>query len=724
MRLKTASFRNFRLLKSVDLKFSLDLDRPLTVIRAENESGKTSTLDALRWGLFGYEGLNEANKRVSPLDWDPGEPCPVEVEIQFIHTTFDVISGEVHPNQEEYILRRRVTETPDTKGGVKRSEVQLSLFLKTEDGTSPIDGPTLILRDILPSEMRDVFLTDGDAALTYISSDMGARARQQKVESAIRSLLGLSVLEQAQKDIDKTKTKFKRQMSDAVGTAEASHIQDQIEGFESELEESQAAMERLQSQIDTLVRLENEVDEKLLRVAETVGDLEEISARKRGADALLSEARANERAEKDQHMRLFEADDLGWALMGDQLRKGLELLNGLRDRGVIPSTSVPVLQDRLKLEECICGAELSPGSDARHHVEELIVTQRANDQKKEQLTQLHHLAEAQATSVALAVEHGQSWIDRMRSLEESRARTVKLIEGQTRIIKEADEKLTAYPQEEIETLKEQREAHRAALEEKKDQRNAEQIRHQELVDTLADLNEKHKDITRKAARDREASSRLTVAEDLGVVLNRTLQTLREEYMQRVSDRMNGLFLSMVGVDPEATREIFSRAEIDDYQIRVFTRGGIPVEYPQLNGAAKRALTFAFIWALTEVSAVSAPRIVDTPLGMMSGRMKERAVEEMCKAAQPTDDGTVVDKQVVLLLTRAEIAGVESILDAYAGSESVTYTNSEHYPTDVTNDPKTEEPTILVCACGHRQYCDICSRYDNKEFELEYRETER
>ena len=47
MRFRRARIRNFKLLRSVDVPFSTDAERTLTVIRAENESGKTSLLSAL-----------------------------------------------------------------------------------------------------------------------------------------------------------------------------------------------------------------------------------------------------------------------------------------------------------------------------------------------------------------------------------------------------------------------------------------------------------------------------------------------------------------------------------------------------------------------------------------------------------------------------------------------------------------------------------------------------
>ncbi len=53
MKLIHAHIKNFRLLKDLQLDFSTDEDKPLTVIRAANETGKTTSETALIWGLYG-----------------------------------------------------------------------------------------------------------------------------------------------------------------------------------------------------------------------------------------------------------------------------------------------------------------------------------------------------------------------------------------------------------------------------------------------------------------------------------------------------------------------------------------------------------------------------------------------------------------------------------------------------------------------------------------------
>ena len=84
MKLKGVKFRNFRILKEFDLKFSTNADLPLTVIRAANESGKTTLLYALQWVLFGDSSLpSGSNFRLSPLDSEVGTTVEISADLTF-----------------------------------------------------------------------------------------------------------------------------------------------------------------------------------------------------------------------------------------------------------------------------------------------------------------------------------------------------------------------------------------------------------------------------------------------------------------------------------------------------------------------------------------------------------------------------------------------------------------------------------------------------------------
>ena len=124
---------------------------------------------------------------------------------------------------------------------------------------------------------------------------------------------------------------------------------------------------------------------------------------------------------------------------------------------------------------------------------------------------------------------------------------------------------------------------------------------------------------RKLSRQRANEQ---AASDLLAVLNGTIDVLRGEKLSTVSDEMNRLFLDMIVADPDQNA-IIRKAEITaDYDIIVTgTRDRRLDPDVDLNGASRRALTIAFILALTKVSETAAPNIIDTPLGMTAGQVK-------------------------------------------------------------------------------------------------------
>jgi DNA sulfur modification protein DndD len=175
--------------------------------------------------------------------------------------------------------------------------------------------------------------------------------------------------------------------------------------------------------------------------------------------------------------------------------------------------------------------------------------------------------------------------------------------------------------------------------------------------------------------------------------------MSKEELRKVSDSMNSLFLRMIGADPEQNA-VIRRTEInDDYDILVYGAEERKLNPDQdLNGASRRALTLAFIMALTKVSEMEAPNLIDTPLGMMAGYVKREVLRTAIEESS----------QLILFLTSAEIANCEDILDTSAGVIT-TLTNPAHYPKMLVNKPPSGPIQILRCNCGHRERCELCDR---------------
>ena len=123
MKILRIKFENFRLLRDLEIEFSNDITRKLTVIRAANESGKTTMLHALQWAFYGDSALPGQGEdfRLHPIDWDvnEGKQVPITVTVEFELTTYRRVSGNVREARHRYLLVRSAFE--EAGGQVRRS---------------------------------------------------------------------------------------------------------------------------------------------------------------------------------------------------------------------------------------------------------------------------------------------------------------------------------------------------------------------------------------------------------------------------------------------------------------------------------------------------------------------------------------------------------------------------------------------------------------------------
>ena len=169
MRLESAHIKNFKLLENVTLRFSNDLLRPLTVIRAENGSGKTSILYALRWAMYGERGLPAAMRLTSTAN-PAGQPVQVQVRLDF--NIFDSLSDV----EQEFCLIRTCQEIPGQGDEFERRNERIRLLQHTEKGAEEIEiGSTDGLAEtMVPYSLADLFFTNGDDVQGFITSGQHA----------------------------------------------------------------------------------------------------------------------------------------------------------------------------------------------------------------------------------------------------------------------------------------------------------------------------------------------------------------------------------------------------------------------------------------------------------------------------------------------------------------------------------------------------------------------
>ncbi|HWA67417.1 MAG TPA: AAA family ATPase [Mycobacteriales bacterium] len=711
MRLIRTHIENFKLLENVKINFSTDPKKPLTVIRAENGSGKTSILYALLWAFYGMPGLPDSARRLTSTALPAGTPVEISVMVEFEHTDDNDITTR-------YRVVRSVTETPQAGDKVDRGRDRVRLFKITSAGEDEIEGADALIGKFIPLRLKDIFFTNGDDVQTFISGSVSSQQRQDRVHRSIRMLLSLDTLRTAKEDLEFVFKKLRAEVSRSGGS-DTSKLETALEETEAELADERARSDEVTEQLANMTEQKNNW-EKELNGLRGFGDLDELNTRIETAERdreLLEKARARALGRMREALR---SEAISWTLMSDQLDEGMKLLSDLVDRRVIPGTSIEVLTDRLELKECICGEALEPGSGHRHRVEQLRDEQRAESDSRQRLTGLFHTArQARAAEDARQEQNDAYGDQRLKLLSE---------------FTDAKDSLAAKATE-LEQLKERRRqidedrvrdltGKIAGVERKIGDARTEFGGIQARIQQLDDRRQVQDQQLREAEKAVRASGDLVVkrdvSQDLAALAAGTLEMLEGDYVRRVSDRMNELFMDIVGSHPGFEAGVFEGVHIDEnYNIIVDTHDGRTLDTDfELNGASQRALTVSFIWALMEVSGTTAPRIIDTPLGMITGGVKTRMVDRITRPS----GADLPDFQVVLLLTRSEIRDVEELLDNSAG-EIVSISCSKDYPTDLVNPWGIDHPVVRACSCDHHQSCRICARQYDDRHGIDFRDVE-
>ena len=709
MKLLRAEFQNFRLLRDLSLEFSCEVDRKLTVIRAANESGKTTILHGLQWALYGGAALPGKGEgfRLHPIDWEAGDGkrVPITATVEFELTTHRQVGGNVRETRRRYRLVRSAFEEVD--GGARRSASTVKLFALNDTGASPIDTPEALINDELPPELREVFFTDGDRALSFIEADVALSTKRERVQRAIRSLLGLGVIDDAIRHVRKAAGEVNKKAKQVGTGSELNEIASRLEELETSREKFETDLQDAKQQFGAFDEKVDDLDRKIATALQK-GDKEKLRKDLENAKNEIKRLDAQLISANKEHSGLFRSRSIATDLLAPVLGRAFETLEVLHEQGKIPNTTIPVLQDRLEAEACICGESLKIGDpigeERRAHIQKLIDDSERADAIQEIITDLYYGAKPLQTGGESA---SSAWLEEYTKVVERHDGIQILRDEAGRKFRALELQLDSLPNTDIQGLRDTRRQY-------KNQRDGYLAKQSSLETQLAGLKRDREELESKRdrlLREQKKGARilaeLEVTQDVMKVLRSAYERITSEELQKVSDLMNSIFLEMIGADPEQGA-IIRRAEISrDFDIIVYGPNKRTLNPDRdLNGASRRALTLAFILALTKVSEVEAPNVIDTPLGMTSGFVKRSILRTAVRESA----------QLILFLTHDEIAGCEEIIDQAAGVV-FTLTNPAHFPKMLVNDPCVKERKVLRCECDHKNECQLCLRHPDAQVEL-------
>lgn len=709
MKLLRAEFQNFRLLRDLELDFSCDPNRKLTVVRAANESGKTTVLHGLQWALYGDSALPDKGNgfRLHPIDWDvsDGRRVPITATVEFEVTSHRQAGKELRETRRRYRLVRSAFE--DVDSAARRSASTVKLFALNDTGATPVNAPESLISDELPPELRDVFFTDGDRALSFIEADVALSTKRERVQRAIRSLLGLGVIDDAIKHVSKASAEVNRKAKRIGADSELKEVASRLEIQESQREKLELNLEDAKQQFASFDEKVNAVDRKIESTLQK-GDREKLAMDLERAQTEIDRLNKQLSVVNKEHSELFRSQSIATDLLASVFTAAFGKLEELHDQGKIPSTTIPVLHDRLDAEVCICGETLEPGQPEgdtrRAHIQKLIKDNQRADEIREIITDLYYSAKP------LQGEGGGTsniWLVEYAGVFERRDNIQELRNEAGRKFRTLEKQLDSLPDTDIQGLRATRKQYKSQRDNYLTKQSTIETQLAGLKRDIEDLEAKRDRLLKEQKRGTRILAERDVIQDVMKVLRSAYERITNEELGKVSELMNNIFLEKIGADPEQGA-IVRRAEISqEFDIIVYgPRDRTLNPDRDLNGASRRALTLAFILALTKVSHVEAPNVIDTPLGMTSGFVKRSILRTAVRESA----------QLILFLTQDEIAGCEEIIDK-VGGKIFTLTNPALYPKILVNDPGVVDRKVLRCECNHREDCLLCQLHSDAQVEL-------
>ena len=697
-----ARFQNFRLLRDVEIDFSTDADKPLTVIRAENESGKTTLLVGLQWGLYGEDALpggRDRDFRLHPINWEAsaGQPSisvEIDLELSSFHKTRQ---GKILNRPEVFRVSRMARETL-TAGKWGRDATSLTLHRRTSDGWEREIFPQRILDEHLSLDLREVFFTDGDDVLRFIEST-DASSRRGRVENAIRSLLALDTIEAALSHIKTTSRKANAAAKNIGANESIEEVATELDQVESEREQHKRIISDAAAELSVLdaklAEINAEISKALMK-----GDKADLERRRARNAAASNEVDKDKKAAEEAHSELFRSMEFSRDIIAAPLQKAMDMLADLRSKEQFPKASIPLLQEILQARVCFCGEAVHDADASSEHrrqrIQDMIENSRKADELQSVLTEVYFATNALSE---ISPAGASTWSEQFEAIAKRRDDLEERIDELGKEASHLDAQIRQLGDVDIALLQDSQRKFAAMRDSKRDARVRSETMRANLLDQSESLKRRRDSLLREQTKGANILANLNVTQDVKDVLERAYSRMTHEELNKVSNLMNGYFLEMIGSDPEQSSIIRRAAISERFDILVYGTDDRELNPDRdINGASRRALTLAFIMALTKVSEVAAPNIIDTPLGMMSGYVKRAVLKTLARESS----------QPILFLTRSEIAECEDIIDETAG-RVITLTNTAHYPLMLEFPPDAAPSQVVRCDCDHHADCRICRR---------------
>ena len=621
--IEITNFRPYYGTQRID--FGFNENENLTVILADNGSGKTSLVNALTWCLYGKE-LHDVRDKSEPLynlkaadeaDSEELDEIKVSVKIRFYYFDEDL-------NKKYFVVSREISYQKWVDN--QWSSEYDSYVIVDETGEEPLDRDRAQyeIDNKIPENMFQYFFFNGATLSNYFDNS----ETELTLKKSIKQISQVDLIDKMSKHLSSTLTTLNNRYN-KLRPKDQKNYNLLIENKIREKEELEEEISTNHEEIDESLRLVLEFTNKLKKVDSD--HVKELTNRRDDLNneksSLIDSIKTDTVEYDDLILELFPL-----AALFDELTESIKMSDEARQtKTAPPQIERTLLNDILEDGYCICGVKLE---DHPECVEEL--SKRLKETSKVKNEDFYK--DYYEIKKVLAKLNDLPKIETLRNTiqtNKARLNSVKLE------INDISEELSSIDEENVAVWEEQRD---------KNQKHVDRLRKKNI--SLAKKIEKVKNdiITLKDQRKKnigvkgelkELSDKIEFCETAKGAVSTLSNDVQKHIRDKVNDKTREQFINIDWAYNKYTDVTIE----NDYRITVTKSSGRKVRPGDLSDGEENLLALSFMMALHSLSGFEIPLIIDAPLEKLD---KSKRLEFIADLHEYTKD-----KQIVFLFTDSQ-----------------------------------------------------------------------
>ncbi|WP_111977310.1 DNA sulfur modification protein DndD [Algibacillus agarilyticus] len=619
MIIKQLTIENFGIYKGFhEIDLSTTTDKPIVLFGGLNGGGKTTFLDALQLVLYGKHAkcsnrgieafstyLANTKNRYAKEDEQ------VELSITFTHST----DTEV----KEFKVIRSWKVTAETRDKVK-------VFCDGEENRHLSQYWDEFVNEFIPLSLSDLFFFDGEKIENLANPDRSS----ELIRTGIENLLGLDLLSQLQIDLGNVERKRKSSNVD-------DSVMKKITLCETEISEQNSIVHDLRTDIATLDKTASEYNLNINKSRQKV----------RNAGAHLIEERDAIKFELGSIEQKLKANQINRVKLDagcGPLALVSELIAQTKKQMTLEkqATQAKVIDEAISEYEQVIKTSLTDVGVDNHALSKIEETMKSLADNRQKLAETECYINLDSVMFNGLDEKLVNDSSERKQLAKERD---ELLKAQTLFNK----KLESIPDyETVQHLLNELAEYEAMFKNTQVLRKQKQEVLNQAIAKLDVLNQRYSNLLTQQSKDTfEQKRAVQVADHIGK-LKSTMQSFAEklvienvEYLQtHISKKFHALsrkekLINGITICPSS------------FELTLQDNNDKAMSPRRLSAGERQLLAIAVLWGLAEASGKEIPTVIDTPLGRLDGKHRNKLINNYFPNAS---------QQVILLSTDEEING--------------------------------------------------------------------